>query len=160
MPMPLLDFNVIANAVEGTVSSIEKIIDNTVTTDAEKLDRKNQLTKLVLDSANQAAAIQASIIINEANGSKLQRNWRPIVMLAFAFVVVYTYFLQPVGMAFSEKLIPVEIPDRFWSLLEIGIGGYVIGRTVEKVTTDVTKNIDITTLRKKDRKKFLEENEK
>ena len=61
--------------------------------------------------------------------------------------MIYAKFLAP---AFNWK-VPVLEPS-FWTLLELGIGGYIIGRSVEKVARDVTQNSDITFLRKRDRK--------
>jgi len=71
--------------------------------------------------------------------SWLQKSWRPIVMLSFTFIVVYAFFIQP---AFLPKSMDVRstLPTQFWGLLELGIGGYVIGRSVEKVADKVTKN--------------------
>lgn len=132
--------------VEETVDAIGGVIDSIDTNDEEKLAKKNELTKIVTDALNQAAAYQAGVITAEASGNWLQRSWRPLLMLAFGFVVVYSKFVAP---AFGLPNTVLE-PD-FWSLLELGIGGYVIGRSVEKVTDSVTKNVDMTFLKKKDR---------
>lgn len=128
-----------------------KIIDNLTTSDSEKFNAKNELTNIVMTSLTNIQNAQKDIIMSETSGNWLQRSWRPIVMLAFAFIVVYSFFLQP---AFFPKAIVVKdsIPDHFWTLLEIGIGGYVVGRSVEKVATTVTKNVDMPFVRKKDRK--------
>ena len=128
-----------------------KIIDNLTTTDAEKSTAKNELTNIVMTSLTNIQDTQKEIILSETSGNWLQRSWRPIVMLSFTFIVVYSFFLQP---AFFPKAVVVKdsLPDHFWTLLEIGIGGYVVGRSVEKVATTVTKNADLPFLRKKDRK--------
>ena len=61
----------------------------------------------------------------EAQGNWLQRSWRPIIMLVFATIVLIgTFFDLPI----------LSDTSRFWDLLEIGIGGYVIGRSAEKIT--------------------------
>jgi len=49
-------------------------------------------------------------------------------MLAFGFIVIYVKFIGPL----FDLTIP-ELEDEFWNLLQIGIGGYVIGRTGEKM---------------------------
>jgi hypothetical protein len=75
-------------------------------------------------------------------GNWLQKSWRPLVMLTFTIMIVLGAF----------KEIPyLESSSQFWQLLELGLGGYVIGRTVEKVSETVTQNIDLTFLKKKDR---------
>ena len=72
--------------------------------------------------------LQTEVILAEANGNWLQRSWRPILMLAFGFIVIYVKFIAPL---FSLPIPPLE--NEFWNLLQIGIGGYVIGRTGEKM---------------------------
>jgi len=72
--------------------------------------------------------MQTEIIVAEAKGNWLQRSWRPILMLAFGFIVIYVKFVAPL---FDLKI--PELENEFWNLLQIGIGGYVIGRTGEKM---------------------------
>ncbi len=60
----------------------------------------------------------------------LQKSWRPIVMLAFTFIVLLGAFI-PIPL--------LENTSEFWNLLEIGLGGYVIGRSIEKVTGKIRK---------------------
>jgi hypothetical protein len=72
--------------------------------------------------------MQTEIIVAEAKGNWLQRSWRPILMLSFGFIVIYVKFVGPL---FNLR-IPV-LEDEFWTLLQIGIGGYVVGRTGEKM---------------------------
>lgn len=67
-------------------------------------------------------------------------------MLAFASIVVYNNFIAPAFNLPNSVLQP-----QFWSLLEIGIGGYVIGRSVEKITDKVTDKIDLSFMKKKNR---------
>ena len=53
-------------------------------------------------------------------------------MLSFGFIIIYQYFLAPL-LAKPLGFIEIDLPDRFWTLLEIGIGGYLVGRSIEKV---------------------------
>jgi hypothetical protein len=77
--------------------------------------------------------LQTEIILAEANGNWLQRSWRPVLMLAFGFIVIYVKFIAPL---FSLPIPPLE--NEFWNLLQLGIGGYVVGRSVEKVAKNIT----------------------
>jgi hypothetical protein len=74
--------------------------------------------------------MQTDIIIAEAKGNWMQRSWRPLLMLAFGFIVIYVKFIGPL---FNLPIPELEI--EFWDLLKIGIGGYVVGRTGEKMMT-------------------------
>lgn len=131
-----------------------KIVDSLSTNTEEKLKAKNELTTTVLSALNKLQQAQKEVLLSETQGTKLQRSWRPIVMLAFAFIVVYSYFIQP---AFFPKAISMTdvIKPEFWELLKLGLGGYVIGRSAEKIASNVTKNSDITFLKRKDRKDAL-----
>ncbi len=124
------------------VDSLGSVIDNVTTTDAEKLAAKNKLSNIVFSVFNKLQDARRDIILAEAKGNWLQRSWRPLVMLTFAAIVAIGAFVPIPYLADKSE---------FWSLLKIGMGGYVIGRSVEKVADNVTKNIDLSSLRKKDR---------
>ena len=132
--------------VKETVDSVGTVIDNLSTSDQEKLTAKAQLTEIVTTQLNKVTEMQAAVIMSEASGNWLQRSWRPIIMLAFGFIVVYSKFIAP-----AFNLPNTELETSFWDLLSLGMGGYVIGRSVEKVAETVTKNIDMPFLKKKDR---------
>jgi hypothetical protein len=142
---------IFGGAAKDLVDSVGGILDNTFTNDAKKMAAKEKLTSVIMGAFDKLQTLQAAIISKEATGNWLQRSWRPLVMLAFAFVVVYAFFIQP---AFLPNSISVrdELPEEFWGLLKIGIGGYVVGRSVEKIANTVTRNIDLPFLKKKDRK--------
>lgn len=142
---------IFSGGAKDLVDSVGGILDNVLTNDEEKSSAKEKLTSVIMDALDKMHALQAGLISKEAAGNWLQRSWRPIVMLMFAFVVVYAYFLQPAFFPNAVNVRP-ELPEEFWGLLKIGLGGYVVGRSVEKVAETVTKNIDLPFLRKKDRK--------
>lgn len=108
-----------------------KLIDDLHTSDEEKLTLKNKLTVIqnemhskVIDYETKLLASQSSIIIAEASGqSWMQRSWRPITMLTFLGLVVCDSFGWLASPLAAEA----------WVLLQIGLGGYVTGRSIEKV---------------------------
>jgi hypothetical protein len=109
-------------------------IDKLITSDEERLKLRNDLQKILFEQSQKSEELRASIINTEAKGNFLQRSWRPILMLAFGFIVVYSKFIAP---AFG--LPNTELEPSFWSLLNLGIGGYVIGRSAEKITKTYTE---------------------
>jgi predicted MFS family arabinose efflux permease len=83
---------------------------------------------------------QASIIKAEATGhSWLQRNWRPILMLVIVAIVANNYLIFPYLSMFTEKSVLLELPDKLWTLMTLGVGGYIGGRTVEKAAGKVAE---------------------
>lgn len=102
---------------------------------AEKL--KQEYTLAAMNQDYQAVANEldkrATIIAAEANGqSFFQRNWRPILMLTFNYIIAHNYIIAPI---FHLACVPV--PEQMWNLLQLGIGGYIVGRSVEKVAPTV-----------------------
>jgi|TARA_R100001460_G_scaffold66010_1_gene106393 hypothetical protein len=115
----------------GVIGEINKVIDNLFTSDEERMQAKNEMLKVLKEQQLELQKLQTEIILAEANGNWLQRSWRPILMLAFGFIVIYVKFIAPV---FTLPIPPLE--NEFWNLLQIGIGGYVIGRTGEKIAKE------------------------
>lgn len=71
---------------------------------------------------------RAEIVKAEAASEHwLAANWRPLLMLTFGGLIVARWF----GFA-APNLSEAEYL-KLWSIVELGIGGYVIGRSVEKV---------------------------
>ena len=109
-----------------------KLIDALHTSDEEKLQMQAEIKKIenelllkVMEYEKQLLESQTKIISSEATGASwLQRNWRPITMLTFLILVVLNSF----GMLANE------LAPEMWTLLQIGLGGYVVGRSAEKIT--------------------------
>lgn len=79
---------------------------------------------------------QVSIITAEANSeSLLASSWRPITMLIFTGLIVARWF----GWA-APNLSPEEY-IKLWNIVELGLGGYVIGRSVEKIVPSIASAI-------------------
>lgn len=83
----------------------------------------------LLDIYLELAKLQASVLNTELTGNWLQKSWRPILMFAIVFIIVNNYVFFPY---FPSTFKNLELPDHLWTLLEIGLGGYVVGRSVEK----------------------------
>ena len=70
------------------------------------------------------------MVRDEVKGNWLQRSWRPLVMLVFAVIILIGTFTSLPILADTS---------RFWDLLEIGLGGYVVGRSGEKMAKAIFK---------------------
>ena len=127
--------------VTTVVKTIGDIIDQKVEDKDLANKLKNELTSEILtkeyNRIEQELNAQKEIIIAEATGhSWLQRNWRPITMLVFVYIVAHNYIIAPL---FSLQELP--IPPDMWQLLKLGIGGYVIGRSAEKIAPTIAEAI-------------------
>ena len=74
-----------------------------------------------------------SKIESEAKGeSWFQRNWRPMLMCICMFVIFNNYVLVPYFH------IPFAVlDDHIWKMMKLGIGGYVAGRSLEKISENL-----------------------
>ena len=116
--------------LSGAIKPITNLIDDLHTSDEERLVLKNELSKIeskmglkLLEYEKQLLTSQSNIIVAEAQGgSWLQKSWRPITMLVFLILVI----------ADSFGLLTTPLAPQAWTLIQIGLGGYVVGRSGEK----------------------------
>jgi len=127
--MGFLDF------IGGIFKPAAQLVDDLHTSEEEKLTLKKELLKLENDITLKAMELERQLVESnskniqaEASGhSWLQRNWRPITMLTFLVLVVFDSF----------GLLKTPLADEAWVLLQIGLGGYVAGRSIEKIVPGV-----------------------
>lgn len=94
--------------------------------DAGEAERQKVQTFLAVFMA------QADIVKTEAASSHwLAANWRPVLMLVFGALIVARWF----GWA-APNLTEAEYL-KLWSIVEFGLGGYVIGRSAEKIAPTI-----------------------
>lgn len=94
----------------------------------------NQFTLGVMQHANAIEQAAAEVVKAEAASSHwLAANWRPLTMLTFVGLVVARWmgWTAP-GMTEAEYL-------SIYDLIKIGIGGYVVGRSAEKIVPAITE---------------------
>lgn len=123
----------VLNAVTGIVNSVLGIGTKFIA-DKDKLNEfKHAVETQTLSMLVTEFEKQAEVIIAEAKGeSYLQRNWRPILMLTFVAIIANNYILAPYLQLLISINTTLPIPDQMWDLLKLGIGGYIVGRSVEK----------------------------
>ena len=110
------------------VGAVGKVIDRLTLPAREKRQLEAELLELLVEHEKEMARSRSTTVVEEARGNWLQRPWRPLVMLAFALIVlVGTFTTLPL----------LSDTSRFWDLLEIGLGGYVVGRGGEKMAAAV-----------------------
>lgn len=126
----------------GTILGILGKIAGTV---AERVfpDPAQELKRLELQQALQAAVLErtseiekaaADVVKTEAQGSSwLQRTWRPITMLVFVALIVARW------LGWSAPNLSEAEALKLWDIVEIGLGGYVIGRSAEKVLPGIVE---------------------
>lgn len=113
----------------GVFEAVDKAIPDA----GQAAQLKAQIQTVVISADSQALAEQAGIVEAEAKGeSWLQRNWRPLTMMTFVFIVANNYIIAPYAQAIFDRSVSLPTPPDLWALIKIGLGGYVVGRSAEK----------------------------
>ena len=99
-------------------------------TEAAKVEA--EMTAQLWANAHQLNAAAADISKTEAASQHwLASNWRPVTMLVFVCLIVARWFgWAAPGLSEAEYL-------KLWSIVEFGLGGYVVGRSVEKIAPSI-----------------------
>jgi hypothetical protein len=121
----------------NAVAPLAKILFNTIEKAVPDKDLqaklKAELQTQLLQSHTQELKAAASIIEAEAKAGWFASSWRPLLMYVLIFILVWNYVIGPVIKIFMGAVITFELPGDVWSLLQIGLGGYVLGRSAESV---------------------------
>ena len=128
----------------GAIGPIAKIalgvIDKSVTDKDLKEKLKSQITSQMLDNDSKELQSAASIIKAEASSQHwLTATWRPALMWICIIVIFNNYILMPFANIIFGTAVELTIPDPMWNLLTIGVGGYIAGRSAEKVANNWQK---------------------
>ena len=116
--------------VTNVMKEVGGVIETLSLSAREKQQLQCRITEVLLRWESESQGRRERVLSSEAGGNWLQRSWRPLVMLVFAAVVLVGSFV-PLPM--------LDDGSRFWDLLEIGLGGYILGRGVEAIPALVGK---------------------
>ena len=113
------------------------LVDELHTSDEERLNAKSKMLEVqaaamqqVFDYETKALTARADIVNSEVSSTNiLASSWRPITMLTFLVLAVGD----------SLGLLASPLRDEAWMLLQLGLGGYVVGRSGEKIAKTIKK---------------------
>jgi len=131
-------FNV-PSVVEAGLKVLDRVLPNEEARAEAKLKllelaQTGELAKLTAET-ELAKAGSENVRTEAASANMLASSWRPIVMLTFTGLIVSRWFgWSSDGLTEAEAL-------KLWGIVELGLGGYVIGRSAEKVVPAVAAAI-------------------
>ena len=121
--------NMIAALIPAITSLLGTAIDKAIPDRDEAERLKAEVTLSVLKQNNAELEGAVKIITAEAQGeSWLQRNWRPMLMLWFAGLVGAHW------LGYTPPNLPEGVVLNLLDIVQVGVAGYVLGRSAEKVT--------------------------
>jgi len=111
---------------------------------AQEIER--ELSMALMQNTAEIEKAAASVVIAEANSEhKITATWRPILMLTITAIVGWNYLVAPlveltVTLATGNQIpLSIPLPEELWTLLTVGVGGYVLGRSGEKIAGKISK---------------------
>lgn len=131
----------VVELIAGIFKPAAELVDELHTSEEEKLKAKGHLLDVqaaamqrVFDYEKELIDAKGKIIHAEASSKHwLTANWRPITMLTFLALVVARW------LGFSAEGLSQEDYDALYNLISIGIGGYILGRSGEKIAETMKK---------------------
>ena len=112
----------------------------------KRMEVERELNMAMVNNSHAIEQAAASVIIAEAKSEhKITAIWRPVLMLVITTIVGWNYLVAPLielcVILFTQDQIPLSIPlpEELWNLLMIGVGGYVVGRSGEKIANNLKK---------------------
>lgn len=127
---------IVGQIIDKAGTIIEKAVSDKDLAAKLNHDLQSELLQLDYSALEKELDAKAKVLVAEVQGqSWLQRNWRPLLMLVFTYIVAHNFVIAPI---FGITSVPV--PEQMWTLLNIGIGGYIVGRSAEKIATKIGKD--------------------
>ena len=98
------------------------------------LDVEREVKLALLEHTDSIESIRGKIVLEEAKSANwLTAAWRPLLMMVVILIIACNYLVFPIIRIFYPEMITLELPVELWNLLTIGVGGYVVGRSGEKM---------------------------
>tara|TARA_R100000781_G_scaffold104578_1_gene68317 strand:+ start:625 stop:1008 length:384 start_codon:yes stop_codon:yes gene_type:complete len=112
------------------LNGVNKIVDNVVTTDAERKQLKNNLREIIAKAESQAQEQVTRRWEADAKAGWLPANIRPLtlIFLTFVFVVISVFDGNLGGFSISSAYLPI-----YQTLLLCCYSAYFAGRSIEKI---------------------------
>jgi len=111
---------------------------------AAEIERELQM-QLMMNSATVEKAAADIILAEAQSDSWLASSWRPLLMMVITAIVAWNFLVAPlielgVLLATGDQIpLTIDLPGELWTLLTVGVGGYTVGRSAEKVANNIGK---------------------
>jgi len=125
----------------GLGTAVDKVLGRFFEDKDKAAQAAQELRLAMLEHEQTAQQVARDVVVAEAKSEHwITSAWRPIVMLMFAVMIANNYIIAPYLDAILGTSIMFDLPDQAWGLLSVGLGGYVVGRSAEKVAGQLRKS--------------------
>lgn len=126
---------------------VAEVIDKVIPDKDKAAQLKHDLQVLAVSQESELIKGASAAIKAEAESEhQITATWRPILMLSITAILVNNFLLAPYMDAIFGWSVYVDaetaeaIPEGLWTLLTVGVGGYVMGRSAEKAVKNWPKS--------------------
>lgn len=122
------------NIVSQIIPAIDGVLDKFFTDKDQAAQLKHAVTMAIIEKESSLQEQAGRIIEAEANSMHwVTSTWRPALMYTIILIIANNFLFAPyIGIFFNIDLM-LSLPSELWNLLTVGVGGYVVGRSAEKV---------------------------
>jgi hypothetical protein len=126
----------IAALLPALVPILGKALGNLIPDATARAQAEAEVAKQLLASSAELERAAGEIVLAEARSEHfLAACWRPILMLTFGGLIVARWLgYSAPGISEAEVL-------KLWDIVQLGLGGYVIGRSAEKIAPQIVAAI-------------------
>tara|TARA_R110002051_G_scaffold14690_1_gene47075 strand:+ start:963 stop:1370 length:408 start_codon:yes stop_codon:yes gene_type:complete len=121
-------------AIGPIAKMIGGIVDKAIPDKDLKEKLKHELNAQLINGDHEELIAKSKIVQAEASSKHwLTATWRPALMWICIIVIANNYIISPILNATLGTSLELTIPDPMWNLLTIGVSGYIVGRSGEKI---------------------------
>jgi len=125
----------------GLGQAVDNVLGRFFTDKDKAAEAAQELRHAMLEHEQTAQQVARDVVVAEAKSEHwVTSAWRPIVMLMFAVMIGNNFIIAPYLDAFFGTSVMFDMPDQAWGLLSVGLGGYVVGRSGEKIMREYARN--------------------
>lgn len=136
--MSVIDVSAVFDKAASAITDLVSNAEERGKALAALTEARASATNKVLDYEGRLAEAQSRIVEAEAKSEYwLTAMWRPILMLGFGYIVFHNLVVAPLFGLTPITDEAANLTPELWGLLKLGIGGYVIGRSGEKIAKSV-----------------------
>jgi len=118
---------------------VAPILEKVIPDPEKRIEAERELQKTLLE--NQASLNQAMADVMKADAQSegfLTRNARPVTVIWSVAMVTYVGVIAPLFGIQKETIDALQaVPSDLWSLMTVGIGAYMLGKSGEGIARTV-----------------------
>ena len=117
------------------LGALAPILQKAIPDEGQRMQAQLDLQRALLDGQSDLARAMADVMkADAASESPLTRNARPITVLWALAMITWVGVVAPMlGLQVEVVAALKGVPAELWSLLTVGIGAYMLARSVDKI---------------------------